>query len=49
MAGTDRASEGNERILLNPPEAQPTDRQAVMDTIDSGWISPAGAALNQFE
>lgn len=40
---------GAARILLSPPEARPSDRQALIDAIDSGWIAPAGTALTQFE
>ena len=36
-------------ILLSPPEAGPAERDALLEALDSGWLAPAGPALDEFE
>ncbi len=37
------------RIYLSPPEVGPTERDAVLGVLDSGWVAPAGPHLTAFE
>jgi dTDP-4-amino-4,6-dideoxygalactose transaminase len=37
------------RILLSPPDVGETERQALLDAFDSGWIAPVGPDLDAFE
>lgn len=37
------------RIYLSPPDVGPTDRGAVVEAIDSGWIAPLGPSVDAFE
>ncbi|MEQ1787462.1 MAG: aminotransferase class I/II-fold pyridoxal phosphate-dependent enzyme [Acidimicrobiales bacterium] len=39
----------NHPILLSPPEAGPAERAALIEAVDSGWLAPAGPALDAFE
>lgn len=36
-------------ILLSGPDVGPTERQALIDAFDSGWVAPAGPHLAAFE
>ena len=39
----------NHPILLSPPEVSGAERDALIAAIDSGWLAPAGPALDAFE
>jgi len=39
----------NHPILLSPPEAGPAERDALVAAVASGWLAPAGPALDAFE
>lgn len=36
-------------ILLSGPDVGPSERQALLDAFDSGWVAPAGPHLTRFE
>lgn len=36
-------------ILLSPPDVGPDERAALLEAFDSGWIAPAGPAVESFE
>jgi len=36
-------------ILLSPPEAGPAERDALLEALASGWLTPAGPAVKAFE
>lgn len=38
-----------ERIFLSPPDVDATDRAALLDAFDSGWIAPLGPNVQAFE
>ena len=37
------------RIYLSPPDVGPTEREALLRALDSGWVAPAGPELDAFE
>lgn len=40
---------GRPRVLLSAPEVGPTERAALLEAFDGGWIAPAGPQLAAFE
>ncbi len=48
--GADESRKDRRRtILLSPPDVGDTERQALLDAFDGGWIAPAGPELAAFE
>ena len=37
------------RIDLSPPDVGPLEREYLLCALDSGWVAPAGPALDAFE
>lgn len=44
-----RQEETTEQIHMSSPDVGPLEEQAVLEAVRSGWIAPAGPALNAFE
>lgn len=41
--------EGEQRILLSPPDVGPAELSELVEAFNSGWIAPAGPHLDAFE